>query len=107
MDERRGQNTDTPMHPTTGPLGSMLSPRNQRPNSFMQNILAYLAPSIREQGAFFAAMGEALVQTMVVVPVQVAPAGGVTETRVTPAGKVSVSVSLTAGDGPLLVTVTV
>ena len=30
-----------------------------RPNSFMQNILAYLAPSIREQGAFFAAMGDA------------------------------------------------
>jgi uncharacterized protein YbjT (DUF2867 family) len=30
-----------------------------RPNSFMQNIVAYLAPSIRAQGAFFAAMGEA------------------------------------------------
>jgi uncharacterized protein YbjT (DUF2867 family) len=30
-----------------------------RPNSFMQNILAYLAPSIRAQGAFFAAMGQA------------------------------------------------
>jgi uncharacterized protein YbjT (DUF2867 family) len=30
-----------------------------RPNSFMQNIVAYIAPSIREQGAFFAAMGEA------------------------------------------------
>ena len=28
-----------------------------RPNSFMQNILAYLAPSIRAQGAFYAAMG--------------------------------------------------
>jgi uncharacterized protein YbjT (DUF2867 family) len=30
-----------------------------RPNSFMQNILTYLAPSIREQGAFYAAMGDA------------------------------------------------
>ena len=30
-----------------------------RPNSFMQNILAYMAPSIRQQGAFYAAMGEA------------------------------------------------
>jgi uncharacterized protein YbjT (DUF2867 family) len=32
-----------------------------RPNSFMQNIVSYLAPSIREQGAFFAAMGDARV----------------------------------------------
>jgi uncharacterized protein YbjT (DUF2867 family) len=30
-----------------------------RPNSFMQNILAYNAPSIRAQGAFYAAMGNA------------------------------------------------
>jgi uncharacterized protein YbjT (DUF2867 family) len=30
-----------------------------RPNSFMQNILAYSAPSIRAQGAFYAAMGTA------------------------------------------------
>ena len=30
-----------------------------RPNSFTQNILTYLAPSIRAQGAFYAAMGEA------------------------------------------------
>jgi uncharacterized protein YbjT (DUF2867 family) len=30
-----------------------------RPNSFMQNILMYYAPSIRAQGAFYAAMGEA------------------------------------------------
>jgi uncharacterized protein YbjT (DUF2867 family) len=28
-----------------------------RPNSFLQNILAYMAPSIRAQGAFYAAMG--------------------------------------------------
>jgi uncharacterized protein YbjT (DUF2867 family)/predicted SnoaL-like aldol condensation-catalyzing enzyme len=30
-----------------------------RPNSFMQNITAYLAPSIRSQGAFYAACGNA------------------------------------------------
>jgi uncharacterized protein YbjT (DUF2867 family) len=30
-----------------------------RPNSFMQNIVAYLAPSIRAQGAFYAAAGNA------------------------------------------------
>jgi uncharacterized protein YbjT (DUF2867 family) len=30
-----------------------------RPNSFMQNILAYSAPSIRAKGAFYAAMGTA------------------------------------------------
>lgn len=32
-----------------------------RPNTFMQNILAYMAPSIRSQGAFYAAMEEAKV----------------------------------------------
>jgi uncharacterized protein YbjT (DUF2867 family) len=32
-----------------------------RPNSFMQNILAYMAPSIRQQGAFYAAMDDARV----------------------------------------------
>jgi uncharacterized protein YbjT (DUF2867 family) len=32
-----------------------------RPNSFMQNIVAFDAPSIRQQGAFYAAMGEARV----------------------------------------------
>jgi uncharacterized protein YbjT (DUF2867 family) len=30
-----------------------------RPNSFMQNILTYYAPSIRSQGAFYAGMGNA------------------------------------------------
>jgi uncharacterized protein YbjT (DUF2867 family) len=30
-----------------------------RPNSFLQNIVAYNAPSIRAQGAFYAAMGDA------------------------------------------------
>ena len=32
-----------------------------RPNSFMQNILAFIAPSVRQQGAFYAAMGDARV----------------------------------------------
>ena len=32
-----------------------------RPNSFHQNVLAYFAPSIRTQGAFYAAMGKARV----------------------------------------------
>jgi uncharacterized protein YbjT (DUF2867 family) len=31
-----------------------------RPNSFMQNVLAYFAPSIRAQGAFYSSMGDAL-----------------------------------------------
>jgi uncharacterized protein YbjT (DUF2867 family) len=30
-----------------------------RPNSFMQNVLAYFAPSIRAQGAFYSSMGNA------------------------------------------------
>jgi uncharacterized protein YbjT (DUF2867 family) len=30
-----------------------------RPNSFMQNVLTYVAPSIREQGAFYGAMDSA------------------------------------------------
>ena len=30
-----------------------------RPNSFLQNVVAYYAPSIRAQGAFYAAMGNA------------------------------------------------
>lgn len=32
-----------------------------RPNSFMQNILAFVAPAVRQQGAFYAAMGSARV----------------------------------------------
>ena len=32
-----------------------------RPNGFMQNIVAFYAPSIRAQGAFYAAMGDAKV----------------------------------------------
>lgn len=38
---------------------SQLSYTILRPNGFMQNILAYQAPSIRTQGAFYAAMGNA------------------------------------------------
>jgi len=30
-----------------------------RPNSFMQNLITYYAPTIRTQGAFYAAMGKA------------------------------------------------
>ena len=30
-----------------------------RPNSFLQNVLTYFAPSIRAQGAFYGAMGNA------------------------------------------------
>jgi uncharacterized protein YbjT (DUF2867 family) len=32
-----------------------------RPNSFMQNIVSFFAPTIREQGAFYVAMGDARV----------------------------------------------
>ncbi|AXC15059.1 hypothetical protein ACPOL_5813 [Acidisarcina polymorpha] len=39
--------------------GSGLEYSILRPNAFMQNILAYMAPSIRKEGAFYAAMGEA------------------------------------------------
>jgi uncharacterized protein YbjT (DUF2867 family) len=35
-----------------------------RPNSFLQNILTYYAPSIRAQGAFYAAMGNARVSLL-------------------------------------------
>jgi uncharacterized protein YbjT (DUF2867 family) len=37
--------------------GSKLAYCILRPNSFMQNVLAYYAPSIRAQGAFYGAMG--------------------------------------------------
>ena len=40
---------------------SRLSYTILRPNGFMQNILAYNAPSIRAEGAFYAAMGNARV----------------------------------------------
>jgi uncharacterized protein YbjT (DUF2867 family) len=39
--------------------GSKLAYAILRPNSFLQNIVAFYAPSIRTQGAFFAAMGHA------------------------------------------------
>lgn len=35
-----------------------------RPNSFMQNILAFYAPSIRSEGAFYASMGDARVSVI-------------------------------------------
>ena len=41
--------------------GSKLGHTILRPNSFMQNITAFYAPSIRAQGAFYAAMGNAKV----------------------------------------------
>ena len=41
--------------------GSGLSYTILRPNGFLQNIVAFNAPSIREQGAFYAAMGNAKV----------------------------------------------
>jgi uncharacterized protein YbjT (DUF2867 family) len=45
-----------------------------RPNGFMQNILAYNAPTIRTQGAFYAAMGDAKVSLIDVRDVAVAAA---------------------------------
>ncbi len=52
------------------------------------------------------AKGVGRVQLIGPVPTQVVPALGVTETKVNPAGaSVSVSVTVFAGDGPLLVTV--
>ena len=41
--------------------GTGLSYTILRPNGFLQNIVAYNAPSIRAQGAFYAAMGDAKV----------------------------------------------
>jgi len=42
-----------------------------RPNGFLQNIVAYNAPSIRAQGAFYAAMGEAKVSYLDVTDIAV------------------------------------
>jgi uncharacterized protein YbjT (DUF2867 family) len=52
-----------------------------RPNGFLQNIVVYNAPSIRTQGAFYAAMGEAKVSYLdvgdiAVVAVRALQAGG-------------------------------
>jgi uncharacterized protein YbjT (DUF2867 family) len=43
-----------------------------RPNGFLQNIVAYNAPSIRTQGAFYAAMGDAKVSYLDVGDIAVA-----------------------------------
>ena len=40
-------------------IGSRLGYTILRPNGFMQNVLTYNAPSIRAQGAFYAALGNA------------------------------------------------
>lgn len=45
-----------------------------RPNTFMQNIVAYNAPSIRAQGAFYSAMGDARISFIDVRDIAVAAA---------------------------------
>jgi uncharacterized protein YbjT (DUF2867 family) len=50
-----------------------------RPNSFMQNILAYYAPSIRTEGAFYAAMGNARISFIDVRDVATAAAKTLTQ----------------------------
>ena len=57
-----------------------------RPNSFMQNIVAFYAPSIRAQGAFYAAMGNAKLSLIDVRDVGVAAAETLTAPE-THAGK--------------------
>ena len=52
-----------------------------RPNSFMQNVLMYLAPSIRAQGAFYAAMGEARTSFIDVRDIAVAAAQALTSSK--------------------------
>jgi uncharacterized protein YbjT (DUF2867 family) len=52
-----------------------------RPNSFMQNVLMYFAPSIRAQGAFYAAMGEARTSFIDVRDIAVAAAQALTSSK--------------------------
>jgi uncharacterized protein YbjT (DUF2867 family) len=52
-----------------------------RPNSFMQNVLMYFAPSIRAQGAFYAAMGEARTSFIDVRDLAVAAAQALTSSK--------------------------
>lgn len=52
-----------------------------RPNSFMQNVLMYLAPSIRAQGAFYAAMREARISFIDVRDIAVAAAQALTSSK--------------------------
>jgi len=49
-----------------------------RPNSFMQNILTFYAPSIRTQGAFYAAMGNARTSFIDVIDVAAVAARALT-----------------------------
>jgi uncharacterized protein YbjT (DUF2867 family) len=57
-----------------------------RPNSFMQNVLTYYAPSIRAQGAFYGAMGNARTSFLdvrdIAVVVTRALAGGVHDGKI-------------------------
>ena len=50
-----------------------------RPNGFMQNIVTYNAPSIRAQGAFYAAMGDAKTSVIDVRDIAVVAAKALTE----------------------------
>lgn len=50
-----------------------------RPNSFMQNIAAYNAPSIRAQGAFYSAMGDAKLSLIDVRDISVIVAKALTD----------------------------
>ena len=52
-----------------------------RPNSFMQNVLMYLAPSIRAQGAFYAAMGEARISFIDLRDIAVVAAQALTSSK--------------------------
>ncbi|MGB7845604.1 MAG: SDR family oxidoreductase [Candidatus Acidiferrum sp.] len=52
-----------------------------RPNGFMQNIVTYNAPSIRAQGAFYAAMGNAKTSLIDVRDIAVVAAKALTEPR--------------------------
>jgi uncharacterized protein YbjT (DUF2867 family) len=52
-----------------------------RPNTFMQNVLAYYAPSIRVQGAFYAAMGNARISYLDVRDIAVVAAKALRESE--------------------------
>jgi uncharacterized protein YbjT (DUF2867 family) len=58
-----------------------------RPNTFMQNIVTYNAPSIRAQGAFYSAMGDAKISFIDVRDIAVAAAKILTEPAAHP-GKI-------------------
>jgi uncharacterized protein YbjT (DUF2867 family) len=52
-----------------------------RPNSFLHNVLMYHAPSIRAQGAFYAAMGEARISFIDVRDIAVVAAQALTSSK--------------------------